>query len=111
MNRLNTLEELICQEITSNGPITFARFMELALYHPALGYYSGGAEGTEPLGWGGDFFTSGDVHPLWGESIGRQLHQMWQLLECPPRFDIVEPGGGRGLLARDVWRFALQQAP
>jgi SAM-dependent MidA family methyltransferase len=105
------LDEIIRGEITRTGPITFARFMELALYHPSLGYYSGGEEGREPLGWGGDFFTSGDVHPLWGEAIARQLYQMWQLLECPSRFDIIEPGGGRGLLARDIWLFALERKP
>jgi SAM-dependent MidA family methyltransferase len=105
------LDEIIREEIVHDGPITFARFMELALYHPVLGYYSGGEEGREPLGWGGDFFTSGDVHPLWGQAIARQLYQMWQLLGCPPRFDILEQGGGRGLLAHDIWLFALQQAP
>ncbi|MGO8949717.1 MAG: class I SAM-dependent methyltransferase [Ktedonobacterales bacterium] len=108
---MNNLEEVIGQEIAHEGPITFARFMELALYHPTLGYYSGGGEGREPLGWSGDYFTSGDVHPLWGWAIARQLHQMWQLLGSPERFDVVEPGAGRGLLARDVWHFALQRAP
>ncbi len=108
---MDSLELAISQEIARQGPMTFARFMELALYHPELGYYSGSGEGREPLGWDGDYFTSGDVHPLWGWTIARQLHQMWQLLGCPARFDVVEPGAGRGLLARDVWHFALQSAP
>ena len=107
---MRSLEELIAQEIRREGPITFARFMELALYHHELGYYSGSGLGREPIGWSGDYFTSGDLHPLWGWTIARQLHQMWQLLGSPSRFDIVEPGAGRGLLAADVWRFALQQA-
>jgi len=111
MDRLNTLEELICQEITGTGPITFARYMELALYHPTLGYYSGGEEGHEPVGWSGDYFTSGDVHPLWGQTIARQLHQMWELLGKPHPFEIVEPGAGRGLLARDVCQYAAERAP
>jgi SAM-dependent MidA family methyltransferase len=108
---METLEDIIREEISSAGAITFARFMELALYHPTLGYYSGGGVGREPLGWSGDYFTSGDVHPLWGWCVARQLHQMWQLLGQPPRFDVVEPGAGRGLLARDVWRYAVEQAP
>lgn len=108
---MSSLEEVIGQEISRDGPITFARFMELALYHPTLGYYSGGGEEREPLGWSGDYFTSGDVHPLWGWTIARQLYQMWQLLGRPDRFDVVEPGAARGLLARDVWHFALWRAP
>jgi SAM-dependent MidA family methyltransferase len=104
---VDELEDVIRHEIVREGPIPFARFMALALYHPTLGYYAGGGEGREPIGWAGDFFTSGDVHPLWGWTIARQLHQMWQLLGHPERFDIVEPGAGRGLLARDVWRYVL----
>jgi SAM-dependent MidA family methyltransferase len=81
--------------------------MELALYHPEQGYYAGGGSGREPVGWAGDFFTSGDASPLWGWAIARQLHQMWQALGRPPRFDVIEPGAGRGLLAAAVWRYAL----
>lgn len=101
------LDEIIRDEIQRVGPITFARFMELALYHPALGYYSGSGVGREPVGWAGDFFTSGDVSPLWGWAIARQLHQMWLALGKPLRFDVIEPGAGRGLLAASVWRYAL----
>jgi SAM-dependent MidA family methyltransferase len=101
------LEEFIREEIRRAGPLTFARYMELALYHPTLGYYAGGGGGREPIGWAGDFFTSGDVSPLWGWAIARQLHQMWELMGRPARFDVVEPGGGRGLLAASVWRYAV----
>lgn len=107
----NALEALIRDEIAREGPITFARFMALALYHPTLGYYSGGGEGREPVGWSGDYFTSGDVHPLWGWCIARQLHEMWELLGRPHPFYVVEPGAGRGLLARDVWAYAVERAP
>jgi len=108
---VNELEAIIASEIARDGPITFARFMALALYHPALGYYAGSGVGREPLGWEGDYFTSGDVHPLFGWCVGKQLAQMWELLGRPPRFDVVELGAGRGLLARDVWRYALERAP
>lgn len=107
----NALADLIAQEIAQDGPITFARFMERALYEPTLGYYAGGGAGREPLGWAGDYITSGDLHPLWGWTLARQLHQMWQLLGQPTRFDVLEPGAGRGLLARDVWRYATERAP
>jgi SAM-dependent MidA family methyltransferase len=106
-----TLSQILADEIRRDGPITFARFMAVALYHPEFGYYAGGGAGREPVGWEGDYFTSGDLHPLWGESIARQLHQMWELLDRPARFDVVEPGAGRGLLARDVWGWALRHAP
>lgn len=108
---VNEVEALVREEIGRDGPITFARFMEVALYHPVLGYYAGGGMGREPLGWEGDFFTSGDVHPLWGWSVARQLHQMWELMGRPMCFDVVEPGAGRGLLAREVWRYARERAP
>ena len=106
---MNELGEIIREEIGARGPMTFARYMELALYHPALGYYAGGAEGREPLGWSGDYFTSGDVSPLWGWAMARRLRQMWETLGRPDPFTVVEPGGGRGLLARDVWRYALSE--
>jgi SAM-dependent MidA family methyltransferase len=105
------LSGILADEIRQNGPITFARFMAVALYHPTYGYYCGGGEGREPVGWEGDYFTSGDLHPLWGQSIARQLRQMWELMGRPPRFDVIESGGGRGLLARDVWGWALKHAP
>lgn len=108
---MNELEAIIAEEIARDGPITFARFMALALYHPTLGYYAGGGVGREPLGWEGDYFTSGDVHTLFGWCVGKQLAQMWELLGRPPRFDVIELGAGRGLLARDVWRYALERAP
>jgi SAM-dependent MidA family methyltransferase len=104
---MNELGEIIREEIRARGPMTFARYMELALYHPALGYYAGGAESREPLSWSGDYFTSGDVSPLWGWAMARRLQQMWELLGRPEPFTVVEPGGGRGLLARDVWLYAL----
>lgn len=108
---MDELTALLASEIAARGPITFARFMEVALYHSTLGYYAGGSAGREPVGWEGDYVTSVDLHPLWGRSIARQLEQMWQLLGRPPVFAVVEPGAGRGLLARDVWRYALEQAP
>lgn len=105
---MHELARIIREEIAREGPIPFSRYMELALYHPTLGYYAGGGQGREPVGWGGDYFTSGDVHPLWGWCIARRLHSMWREMGCPDRFDVVEPGAGRGLLARDVWGYALE---
>jgi len=105
------LAALIRAEIVSVGPITFARFMELALYHPALGYYAGGGAGREPVGWGGDFFTAGDLTPLWGRALARRFARIWMLMGRPERFDVVELGAGRGLLAASVWGYAVECAP
>ncbi len=97
------LGQLILAEIRSDGPMTFERYMELALYHPQLGYYSG----TVPrIGPDGDFYTSTDVSPLFGAAIGRQLREMWDVLERPSPFTILEYGAGKGLLAADVLGWA-----
>lgn len=87
------LTAIIAGEILARGPMTFARFMELALYHPELGYYSQGA------GIGHDFHTSPELHPVFGALLARQAAQCWSLLEHPPVFQIVELGAGTGSLA------------
>lgn len=102
------LARLIAEEIATTGPIPFARYMDLALYHPRYGYYAGGGE---PLGWAGDYITSSDVHPLWGRMIARQLAEMWEAMGRPRPFDVIEPGAGRGLLAAAVWAYARREAP
>jgi len=93
----------ISSEIIRNGPIPFARFMELALYHPKLGYYMCQPDGAdhERIGWAGDFYTSSDVHPILGRAIAAQARQMDELVGCPTPFTIVEMGAGKGLLALD----------
>lgn len=93
----------IAAEIVRSGPIPFARFMELALYHPQYGYYMRPPEGAdwERIGWSGDFYTSSDVHPILGGAIAAQARQMDDVLGHPSPFTIVEMGPGKGLLARD----------
>lgn len=85
--------------IQRDGPITYRAFMETALYHPKHGYYSTDA-GT--MSRGGDYVTSPQIHPVFGALVARQLHQMWDVMSRPPRFDVVEMGAGSGALARDV---------
>ncbi len=82
--------------------MTFARFMELALYHPTFGYYTGGGAGEDKVGWEGDFYTSSDVHSAFGQALARQLRQMDELLHQPDPFTVIEMGPGKGLLARDI---------
>ena len=85
--------------IRASGPLSFARFMRLALYDPDGGYYARGSHG---LGRRGDFFTASDVGTAFGETIARQLREMDLLLGSPDPFRYIEFGAGRGLLARDV---------
>ncbi len=99
-------EQEIRGRITSSGPITFAEFMELALYHPD-GYYSN----RGPIGAGGDYFTSPVAHPAFGALICVQLETMWRTLGCPDPFRVIEAGAGDGVLAEDIVRFACSQFP
>jgi SAM-dependent MidA family methyltransferase len=92
------LARLIAEEI-GQGRMTFADFMERALYHPRLGYYM--REGG-PRGRAGDYYTSPDLGRLFGSCLARQFGEMWRLLGRPEPFSWVEVGGGRGLLTEDV---------
>ena len=105
-----SLLPLLLSEIRSRGPMTAAEFMELALYHPSLGYYS---RAEQRSGRAGDFYTSVDVGPLFGEMIAAQLAEMWEVLRSrgAEAFDIVEAGAGNGRLARDVMDRAAREFP
>jgi SAM-dependent MidA family methyltransferase len=108
MTGSGSLEAIIRQRIARAGAITFADYMDLALYHPQFGYYTSGAP---RVGWTGDFFTSAHLHPLFGAGVARQLAQMWETLKRPAPFVVVEEGAGQGLLAEHVRAFAREHAP
>jgi SAM-dependent MidA family methyltransferase len=91
-----TLVERIRDEIAAKGPITFARFMQRALYEPGLGYYRRPAAGP---GREGDFLTAPETHPIFGRVLARQLDEVWQRLDRPSRFVVREHGAGTGTLA------------
>ncbi len=93
------LAKIIHQEIELRGHITFARFMEQALYHPQLGYYT--SPGTK-IGRAGDFYTAPTVNPLFGAMMARQLYQMWVWAGRPAQWVVAEYGPGTGILARDI---------
>ncbi|HEX3427269.1 MAG TPA: SAM-dependent methyltransferase, partial [Candidatus Limnocylindrales bacterium] len=85
----------IRDEISATGPMTFARFMELALYDPERGYYRGAA--ARP-GREGDFLTAPEAHPIFGRAIARFVDDLWLALGRPARFTIREHGAGTGAL-------------
>ncbi|HEX8770358.1 MAG TPA: SAM-dependent methyltransferase, partial [Acidimicrobiales bacterium] len=80
--------------------IRFDRFMELALYHPATGFYAraGGPAGRR------DFLTSPGAGPLFGAVLARALDRWWRELGAPETLHVVEAGAGDGSLARAVLR-------
>lgn len=90
-------ESAIKNAIADHGPITFAEFMQIALYGPG-GFYTSGS----PISASGDFFTAPSAHPLFGALIAVQLREMWQLLGSPAEFTVVEEGAGSGGLAADI---------
>ena len=82
--------------------------MELCLYHPEFGYYSRNAE---QFGKAGDFYTSSDVHAVFGRLLARQFDEMWRALDRPRQIEILELGPGRGLFARDVLDWSQKKFP
>lgn len=93
------LPDLLRAEIDRRGPIPFREFMERALYHPEHGYY---ASGRAAIGRTGDFFTNVSVGPLFGALLAWQFEEIWQRLDYPEHFTIVEQGAHRADFARDV---------
>src|ERR1700757_3078862 len=102
------LTRCIRDEIEKQGPISFARFMRLALYHPEHGYYS---SGRCAIGRKGDFFTNVSVGPLFGELLAAQFAEIWERLSKIDDFIIVEQGAHDGQFARDVLQFAQKHKP
>ena len=98
-----TAESEIRRRIAGKGRITFAEFMEVALYWPDEGYYSGA---SAAVGAQGDYYTSPMVHPAFGASISLQLFDMWRRLGSPERFTVAEVGAGNGMLCRDIAAFS-----
>ncbi len=82
-------------EIRAKGPITFARFMQIALYGEH-GYY------TSHITAGADYATSPQMHPAFGALIAGYLYKAWQTLDEPNPFHVIEPGAGDGSLSKDI---------
>ncbi|HWH37013.1 MAG TPA: SAM-dependent methyltransferase, partial [Candidatus Limnocylindrales bacterium] len=86
---------LLRGEIDAGGPITFARYMQRALYEPGLGYYATSAERPTRAG---DFLTAPELHPIFGRVLARQIKEMWRLMGEPADFVVREYGASRGTL-------------
>ena len=103
-----SMRQIIAQEIRERGPMPFSRYMELCLYRPDLGFYSRDAE---QFGKAGDFYTSSDVHAVFGRLLARQFDEIWRVLGSPARIEILELGPGRGLFAQDVLDWSEKKFP
>ena len=91
------LRSMIRDEISANGgAISFTRYMQLALYTPGFGYYSGG---SSKLGGSGDFVTAPEISPLFSSCIARQCQQVLEIIGIA---DILEVGAGSGTMACEI---------
>ena len=96
---LGTIQNLIHEK----GRITFADFMEAALYHPDGGYYTSAENRV-----GRDFYTAPAAHPAFGALLSVQLEQLWRAMGAPSPFYVIEVGAGTGVLARDILAYSAQ---
>jgi SAM-dependent MidA family methyltransferase len=88
--------------------ITFAEYMDMVLYHPQYGYYSSDVK----IGFrGSDFFTSASLGADFGELLAKQFYQMWEILDQPIYFSLVEMGAGQGILASHILNYIKQEYP
>ena len=104
MAETTAAERAIRRRIRQQGSITFAEFMQTALYHPVDGYYTS----EKPFGAAGDYYTSPAVHPAFGALLAVQLYGMWQYMGKPSEFTVVEMGAGTGMLADDILAHAAR---
>ena len=88
--------ELLAGEIGRDGPVTFRRFMEVALYHPEHGYYR---RSRDPFGKHGDFFTAEQIQPVFGILMAARIRQLYREMGEPLEFTVVELGAGRREMA------------
>ncbi len=104
------LQQAIIQTIQQHESqqITFAEYMDLALYHPQFGYYS---TRESIIGPQGDFVTSPHMGHDFGETVAEQFVDMWQTLGQPNPFTLVEMGAGQGLVASDVLAYLQKKYP
>jgi SAM-dependent MidA family methyltransferase len=104
---MNALAREIRREIENSGPITFARFMDIALYAPGLGYYEQPGE----IGRHGDFFTSVSTGSLFGQLLAFQFSD-WLEIDCPgAKCQLVEAGAHDGRLAVDILDWLSRYRP
>lgn len=99
------LKDIIIKKITDRGKITFAEFMDMALYYPGLGYY----QKENPFGVTGSFYTSVNASETFGFSIARSNLNIIRQFDLQP--NLCEMGAGSGLLANDILNYYRDNEP
>lgn len=95
------LRQIIVDEIARSGPMTFARYMELALYHPRLGYYPS----RDRFGVQGDFYTAEQLQPVFGEVVAHYVDKLTKHGETKTSYSVLEVGAGRAEMAEALARW------
>lgn len=95
---------ILAEEIRCAGAVSFRRFMETALYHPEYGYYR---RPRDPFGKCGDFYTAGQLQPVFGILMAALIRRIHAAMGAPGDFTVVELGPGRGEMAGafSEWRY------
>ncbi len=88
--------EILAAEIDRAGPVSFRRFMDVALYHPQHGYYR---RKRDPFGRQGDFYTAEQIQPVFGLLMAARVRQLCRSTGEPADCTVVELGAGRGEMA------------
>lgn len=101
----NILEQIIIEKVKDRGKITFAEFMDIALYYPGLGYY----QKENPFGTTGSFYTSVNASEKFGFSLARSILHCIKSLRLDS--NICEMGAGSGMLANDVLNYYREYSP
>jgi SAM-dependent MidA family methyltransferase len=99
---MTPLAEILRDEIRREGPISFHRFMQAALYHPDFGYYR---RPRDPFGMHGDFYTAEQLQPVFGILIAQRIRKLWDRMGRPEDFAVVELGAGRAEMAQAFREF------
>ena len=92
--QITQIAQMLIEEIRSSGPISFKRYMEVCLYHPEFGYYTGG---KNRFGREGDFYTSAQLGTLFARLMTRRFEEMRRELGA---LTVLEMGPGRGEFGR-----------
>jgi NADH dehydrogenase [ubiquinone] 1 alpha subcomplex assembly factor 7 len=101
------LKSRIVDEIRAKGPISIARFFEIAVADPQHGYW----QRRSIIGASGDFVTAPEISQIFGELVGLWCAGAWQSMGMPAAVRLVELGPGRGTLMRDVLRTLRRALP
>ncbi len=105
---MTPLSARLAAEIASNGPMRFDRYMARALFDNEHGYY---ASGRARIGREGDFYTSVSVGRAFGRALAGQFAEIWERLDRPERFDLVEQGANDGRFVADVLEALRERHP